>query len=77
MSSQIEDQSNRIKYNMEYLSLSERQCEIHDVIMLSRMNMWPGSLTDFIKRESAKYGICGELIVSCVEDWIAGREDSA
>lgn len=74
MASQIEEQSNRIKYNMKYLSLSERQSEIHDIIMLSHMDKWPRSLTDYIRRQSEKYGFCGEVIVSCVADWIAERE---
>lgn len=74
MSSQIEEQPNRIKYNMVYLSLSRRQCEIHDIIMSSKMDTWPLGLIDFIKARSKKYGFCGEIIVSCVADWIAERE---
>ena len=69
-----ETQSERIKYNIEYLNLSERQCEIHDIIMQSLMNTWPPSLLCYLEEQAEKYGFCGELIVSCVADWITERE---
>ena len=64
----------RIAYNMEFLNLTERQVEIHDIIMQSKMNTWPDSLVNLIKERSQKLGCCSELIVSCVADWIANRD---
>ena len=65
----------RIIYNMDYLNLSRRQAEIHDIIMQSIMDTWPKSLKAYVKQQSNRYGFCGEIIVSCVADWIAERVD--
>lgn len=70
------ESQNRILYNMNYLNLTMRQAEIHDIIMQSVMDTWPEGLLDLIRRRSEEYGFCGEIIVSCVADWIAERDQS-
>ncbi len=65
----------RLAYNMDYLNLTKRQCEIHDIIMLSTIDTWPPSLHDFLQKVSEKYGICGAVISETVASWIAEREE--
>lgn len=66
-------ETKRLEYNMDYLKLTRRQVEIHDIIMQSMMNTWSGPLSSYISDQSKIYGISGDPLAYWVADWIAER----
>lgn len=64
----------RIKHNMEYLKLTRRELEIHEVFVDTSISKFPKSLTDYIKKESEIYGVSGDPLMYWIADWIAGRD---
>lgn len=63
------------EYNKKMLGLDDEQYNRWEELMYQiNMNEWPKSLMDYVNQVGAKIGLCGEVIVESVAEWIK-KED--
>lgn len=55
---------------MEELNLKNYELQLHQELMRSPMSEWPESLFEFVRERCKEVGMCMEVIVHAVADWI-------
>ncbi len=64
--------TNRIYYNSFYF---DTQAQVDEFKRLERLPLshWPYGAIELAKAESAKYGFCGEILVTALRDWLVAN----